>query len=127
MEIKKVLKIVAIWGQKHIALLFDRSCCCKDVPLDADKMGNCKLKVHFIKTYYKKEILSSNDCYTSIVGGSTLGSDHHGHLPWHQGVEVEEVGWCEGTPVDLVIQGHSSQLHDYKSIYLSLWSSYISI
>ena len=73
------------------------------VPLGADKMGHYKSEIFFIKTYDKQQFFSTKFCNTLILGGSTLRSSHHSHSPWHQGVEVEEVGGGEGTPVELVI------------------------
>ena len=66
-------------------------------------MGHYKSEVYFIKTYDKQQFFQQNDRNTLILGGSTLRSSHCSHSPWHQGVEVEEVGGGEGTPVELVI------------------------
>ena len=73
------------------------------IPLGADKKRHCKSEVYIIKTYHKQQFFQQNDRNTLILSGSTLRSSHRSHSPWHQGVEVEEVGGGEGTPVELVI------------------------
>ena len=71
----------------------------KLILLGADKMGHYRLEVHFIKQQFFKQ----NDHNTLTFGGPTLRSNHRSHFPWYRGVEVEEVGRGEGTPVELVI------------------------
>ena len=73
------------------------------IPLGADKTHDCKSEAHLIETYCKKQFFQQYDSNTLILRGPTLGSDHCGHSPWHQGVKVEEVGRGEGTPFELVI------------------------
>ena len=66
-------------------------------------MGHYKSEVYSIKTYDKQQFFPQNDPNTLILGGPTLGSSHRSHSPWHQGVDVEEVGGGEGTLVELLI------------------------
>ena len=56
-----------------------------------------------LRRMLNNNFFQQRDRNTLILGGLTLEIGHCSHSPWHQGVEVEEVGGGEGTPVELVI------------------------
>ena len=75
----------------------------KILPLGADKIGHCKSEVHLIEMYCKRQFFQQYDFNALILHGPTFVSNHCGYSPWHRGVNVEEVGWGEGTSIKWVI------------------------